>query len=108
MQRGDDDVGPEGGAVLANAPAFVLEPPLPRSDPELVLGKSLGDLLRRVEHREVLPDDLLRLVTLDAARTLVPAGDVTSRVEREDGVVAHRIDEQAIQVGVCAARSRLG
>src|SRR6185503_10012561 len=43
VDRGDDDVGPEIRAVLAHAPAFVLEAPEPRGGLELVLGPALLD-----------------------------------------------------------------
>ena len=65
-QRGDDDVGPEPRAVLADAPAFVLEPSFARRDLQLALALARRDVLRRIEHREVLADDLVGRVALDA------------------------------------------
>jgi hypothetical protein len=45
----------------------------------------------------VLPDDLGGRVALEALGSGVPAQDVPVGVEREDGVVANALDEQAIQ-----------
>src|SRR6185369_6548557 len=48
-----------------------------------------------IERREVLAENLLGLVTLDAACALVPARDATFRVEHEDPVVLHAPNEHA-------------
>ena len=47
-------------AVLAHAPAFVLEATFARGHFEFVLGPALGPAFRRVEHADVLADDLVR------------------------------------------------
>ena len=60
VQAGDDHVGPEGGAVLAQAPAFFLEAPFRLRDLELALGPVPREGVRWVEDGEVLADDLRR------------------------------------------------
>ena len=92
-QGGDDDVGPEPGAVLAHPPALVLEPPVGHGPPQLLLGPARPDGLLGVEAGEVLADDLVGPVALDPLGPGVPGGDVPGRVEQEDGVVAHPLDQ---------------
>ena len=52
-QGGDDDVGPEPRAVLADAPAFVLEAAFARGDVQLVVGRAALGAIRRIEARKV-------------------------------------------------------
>ena len=87
VQGRDDDVGPKLRAVLADPPALVLEPAFGLGDLEFVGGPTPVDGLLRVEAGEVLADDLVGLVPLDALGPGVPRGDVALRVEQEDGVV---------------------
>src|SRR4029077_5260830 len=97
-QRGDDHVCPEATAILADAPTLVLEPSNPRRFLELELGKTLFDFLARVKDREMFSDHFVRGVALEALRAGVPAQDVAVRVERENGVVADALDEQAMEL----------
>src|SRR5262249_21204303 len=92
-KRGDDDVRPEAVAVFAETPAFVLEAALARSDLELHLALARANVFYRVKAREVMPDDLGGAIALDALRTYVPARHHTARVEHEDRVVLHALDE---------------
>src|SRR5690606_24383362 len=75
-----------------DAPPLVFRPAFPDRGLEFPLRPVPG--LRRVEDREVLADDLVLGVALDPFRPLVPAYDVSVRVEEEDGVILHRPDEQ--------------
>ena len=43
----------------------------------------------------MLPDHLLGFVALDAARPFVPAHHTTARIEHEDAVVLHALNEDA-------------
>src|SRR6185436_18380896 len=81
-------------AVLAHAPALVLEPALAARDFELHLALAGGDIGRRIEHREVLADDVGRPVALEPLCALVPRIDATLRREDEDAVVLDALDEQ--------------
>jgi hypothetical protein len=59
-----------------------------------------GDVFGRVEAREVLAQDLLRRVALDALGARVPARDPALGVEQEDRVLPHARDEQVQRVAV--------
>ena len=91
----DDHVGPEARAVFSDTPTFGLHATVaqrgiqkqPRHPPCLVLG--------RVEHGKVSSDNLVGLVPLDEAGTLVPRHDVPVGVEHEDGVVADALHHEA-------------
>jgi hypothetical protein len=71
-QRRDHDIRPEARAVLAHAPAFVLEAALGERDLQLVLGPAALERLARVEDREMAPDDLFFGVALEVPRAKVP------------------------------------
>src|SRR5262249_9731152 len=71
----DDHVGPEAGAVLAQPPPLVLEPPGGPGHLQLVLGPAPADGLLGVEAGEVLADNLLGLVALEALGAGVPGPD---------------------------------
>src|ERR1019366_2766976 len=81
-------------AVLAHTPALVLEAALAANRFEGPLGLAGSPVLRRIEDREVLADDLVRLVALGVPRARVPRRDVAARVEHEDRVVGDRVDEK--------------
>src|SRR5690606_21241217 len=87
-------VGPEPAPVFAQAPALVLEAPLPARHLQLVVGPALGERFGGIEDGEVLADDLLGRVALDALGTLVPAHDAAVRVEEEDAVVLDGLHHQ--------------
>ena len=67
-QGGDDHVGPELRAVLADPPALGLDAPVGDRGGELGRRDAGGDVVGRVEDREVPADDLRRPVTLDPLR----------------------------------------
>src|SRR6185312_3213498 len=94
-QGRDDDVGPESRAVLAYPPTLVLEAPLLRGHFELHLGLAVLQVLRRIEAREVLADDLVGLPALQALGGRIPGEYVTTRVQGDDRVVPDVVDEQA-------------
>ena len=53
-------------------------------------------ILERIEAREVLADNFVGAIPLDALRTNVPRRDMSARIEHEDRVVAHALDDVAI------------
>ena len=94
-QGRDQHVGPERRAVLADPKAFLLVAALGRRDAQLLFGVAALYVLVGVEDREVLPDDLLGLIALDALGPFVPGGDIALGVEHEDGVVLDALDQEA-------------
>src|SRR4029079_18393501 len=89
-------------AVLADAPALLLEPALLRRDPQLVVRVPPGARFVGVEELEVAADDLIGAVALDSLGAWVPRPDPAGHVEHEDRVVAHARDQQAelLELGV--------
>ncbi len=69
-------------------------------DTQLPAGLVRVDVLLRMEGGEVTTDDLVSLVALQATGASVPREDVSPRIEREDGVVAHSFDEQPVKSAV--------
>ena len=57
----------------------------------------MGDVLGWVEDREVLAEDLLFRVPLEPRRAVVPAQDVATGIQSEDGVIRDALDEQSIE-----------
>ena len=53
-----------------------------------------GTILRRVELAEIVTDDLLRGIDLNALRARVPVGDEAVPVEHEDGIFGHAVHQQ--------------
>ena len=94
-QGGDGDGGPEAGAVLADAPAFVEESADLGGDLKLVVRPAALARVGGIEGREVAADDLVRGIALDPLRSGVPRGDDAVGVEHEDRVVGDAFDEQA-------------
>src|SRR5581483_5358484 len=80
VQRGDDHVGPEARAVLAQAPALVLEASVARRDLELVPRLARRHVFFRIEALEGAPEDLVGGPALDALGALVPAADLAARI----------------------------
>src|SRR5690606_39635637 len=105
--RGQRHRRPEPAAVLAHAPALVLQAPFRQRDPELLFRPALGDHLRRIEHGEVLADDLVGAVALDLLGAMVPAHHPALGVEHEDRVVAHAFHQQA-EALLAAAQQLVG
>ena len=91
----DDDVRPKLRAVLADAPAFPLEASFARGSLERVLRQSGGPILFGIEAGEMLADDLVGEVALDALGARVPVGHVSFGIEHVDGVIGDALDQQA-------------
>src|SRR5204863_991283 len=85
VQGRDEDVGPEERPVLAYSPPLGLELPLRGGGLQPPRGLTAANVLRGVEAREMLADDLLRPVPFDALRAGVPGEDIPPRVEHEEG-----------------------
>src|SRR5688500_5671545 len=101
-QRGDHHVRPEARAVLAHAPALVLEAPFGHRGAQLVVGPALVHGVARIEGGKVPADDLARAVALDALGAGVPGHDVALAVEHEYRVVPGLLDHELVQVRIDA------
>src|SRR5437868_7103751 len=64
---GNDHVSPKPRAVFADAPAFIFESSLASCDLELHFWLARPFVFFGVENREILSDDLQRVVTLDTS-----------------------------------------
>lgn len=104
---GDDDVRPEAGAVLPDAPPLFLEASVRQGERERALRGTGRPGLGRIEDFEVLAEDLVGGKPRDCRRPRVPARDPPSRVEQDDCVVLHRVDEEA-EAGLRRAHGLLG
>src|SRR5215208_5271249 len=93
-QSRDEHVRPESGAVLAYPYSFFLVAALRGRDAQLFVRVPAFDVLIGVEDREVLSDDLLGLIALDALGAWIPGGDVPFGVEHEDGVVLDALHQE--------------
>ncbi len=91
--RIDDHIGPEMAAVLAHAPAFRLEAAFALGGFQGDPGDALLEVLGRVETGEMLADDLVGLIALEAARPRIPAGDMPLDVEHVDGIVGDALNQ---------------
>src|SRR5215212_7062420 len=82
-------------SLLAHKPVLFFGPAFASRRFEVSLGPATPYVLFGEEHGEVLSDDLLRLLALEAFRARVPAGDAPLRAEREDRVVPHAFYQRA-------------
>ena len=71
----DHHMRPEAGAVLAHPPAFAFEPPLSHRGFQRPLRHRPWPILLGIESREMLADDFIRGIALDALGAGVPVGD---------------------------------
>src|SRR5579859_750190 len=91
---GDRHRGPKLRAILAYAPALVLQRARLRGEVEVEGGDPVGLGFGPVEDGEVSADDLVLFVALDSPGPGVPADDGPTRVEQENGVFANAVDEE--------------
>ena len=92
--RIDHDVCPEARAVLADTPAFLLEAALAPRGGQRLRGQAVRAILVGVEAREMLADDLLGRIALDALGARVPRRHVSGRIEHVDAVIGHALHQQ--------------
>ncbi len=90
----DDDVRPEERTVFPDAPTLVFECTRVFGYPELVLGPLLLPRLVRIKNREVVPDDLVGSVSLEALGASVPCQNITLRIQHENRIISDALDEQ--------------
>jgi hypothetical protein len=94
VDRIDHDARPEECAVLADAPAFLLVAALFARNPERTRRLAVGAVGLGVEAGEVLAEDFLRRIALDALAADVPARDDPAGVEHVEGVVGDPLHQQ--------------
>src|SRR5262249_6687601 len=94
-QGRDDHAGPKPGAVLADPPALLLIPAFGCRQLHLSLRLASLNNFGRVKAGEVLADDLVGLVALNALRSGVPTDHPPFGVQHEDGVVWRASDQEA-------------
>ncbi len=92
----DHHVGPETLAVAPHAPTLALETPVHRRLLQVAGRDAGGAVLFGVEAREVLTQDVVGLVALEALGPGVPARHVAGGVQHIDGVVVDRVDQHAV------------
>src|SRR5919202_6669435 len=107
VDRVEDGECPEAAAVLADAPALVLEVAGLARDLQRPFRFPGGAVLGREEPREMLADDLRLEVALGPLSARVPARDDAVRGQHVDGVVGDRPDEE-LEAILVARRLRLG
>jgi hypothetical protein len=90
----DQSVGEEPGAVLAQAPAFVLEAAFRGGGLQRSARKAARAIFGRVEEREMLAQDFFLLVSCDASSARIPVRHLPICVEHVDRVVGHALHQQ--------------
>jgi hypothetical protein len=75
----DDDVGPELLSIFPHAPAFVFKAPILGCRLQFLLGQAPLHGLSRIKAGEVLADDLLGAIALEAFGARVPTGDMPAQ-----------------------------
>ncbi len=94
--RSDDDVGPEVRPIFSQSRSFLLESPLSRGDFQFVLRVADRDVFGPVKDREMPADDFVGGVALDSLGAPVPARDIPTGIQHEDGVVVDRFDHELV------------
>jgi hypothetical protein len=92
--RVDDDIRPKRRPILADTPALCFVSPTLQRRSQRARRLAGGAIGLRVEARKVLTDDFLRRVALDPLGAGIPAGYIPMRVQHEDRVIRHGINEQ--------------
>ncbi len=90
----DDDMCPEPCAVLALSPAFLFEAAFASGGIEADLRFAALPILFGIELREVLADDLVGGISLDALGASIPIADIALRIEHVERVVRDALHEQ--------------
>ena len=92
--RVDQHVHPDSRAVLAHAPALVLEAPGRGGGRQGAARQPRRLILVGVKDGEMLADDLIGGIALEATRAGVPRGDDAIGVQHEHGIIRDRLDEE--------------
>ncbi|HJY51257.1 MAG TPA: hypothetical protein VJ349_21885 [Stellaceae bacterium] len=94
--RIDDNVGPKSASILAHTPSLAFESAVFGGGGESERRQACRAVFVGVEARKALTENFGLLISLEAARTRVPAGYSAIGIEHIDGVISHRIDKKTI------------
>src|SRR6185437_6097479 len=89
-----DDLRPVGRTVLADSPSLELHLARAAGSRELVPRSVRDDVLGSIEIGEVAAEDLLRAVAGDALGPCIPGAHEPARIEHEERVIVHALDEE--------------
>ena len=95
MDRIDDHAGPEEGAVLADAPAFLFVAAVVFRDLQRACGLAVGAVGLGVEAGKMLAEDFPGRITLDPLAADVPARDDAGGIEHVKRVVGDTFNEKS-------------
>ena len=96
IQPCDHHIRPEACAVLANAPIFVFKAATAGRLLQFEIGLARAPLALGIKDREVLSDDLLCLVALEALSSRIPSDNVARRIEHKNRVISRRFYHQPV------------
>src|SRR5919108_451204 len=86
---------PERRSILPHPPALGFDLAGGHRHLQFVLWPMLRTIFRAIHAREMLADDLIRLIALQALGPGIPTHDVSRRIEHENGLVLHPLNQQA-------------
>ena len=92
--RRDQDIGKKARSVLPHPHTDFLVTPIESRNFQLACRFPSGNILRRVQARELPPDHVVGLVTADKFGPAVPGQDMTFRVQQQQRVITDRGDER--------------
>ena len=83
----DQYTGPEACSILPDTPTFILDLAFHKGDIPQASWFPRRHIIDRIEDREVPPDDLVGRVAFEALGSRVPAQDLASGIEHDEGVL---------------------
>jgi hypothetical protein len=86
---------PERRPILPHPPALGFDLAGGHRHLQFVFWPMLRTIFRAIHAREMLADDLIRSIALQAFGPGIPTHDVSRRIEHENGLVLHPLDQQA-------------
>ncbi len=91
----DDDAGPEEGAVLADAPAFLLVAALFPGDAQGAERLAVRAVDFGVEAGEMLPNNFVGRIALDPLAAAIPARHYAVRIQHVERVVGNAFNQES-------------
>src|SRR5215472_17374238 len=109
-QRGEKDVGPEARAVFADSQSFFFGLSGTSDFCQVVLRLAALHVFLRIKQGEVFSNDFFRAVAHETGGSGVPTDDVAGRVQLENSILLHSLNQQAeplLALAQCALRAPL-